>query len=68
MTEATTPTEAPRSTVPEPVLAALSLVLDYLWDDEYRDFRACPSEQHIFVQLRHLKRWLGEQDLQNSPR
>jgi len=68
MTETTTPTEASRSAMPEPVLAALSLVLDYLWDDEYRDFGACPSEERISVQLRNLRRWLNEQVPQDSPR
>lgn len=39
---------------------ALCRVLDYLWNDEQRDYLACPAKQrtsHIFDELRVLAKW-----------
>lgn len=42
-----------------PVVKALQQVLDYLWEDEGRDFRGSPTEDHIYRQLVVLKSWLA---------
>ncbi len=41
---------------------ALERVLAYLWNDEQRDYLACPTTQrtsHIFGDLRDVAMWLG---------
>jgi hypothetical protein len=44
------------------ILAAIRFVLDYLWDDELADYRACSPQKrrgHIFEVLRKLDHWLA---------
>lgn len=41
---------------------ALARVLDYLWNEEQRDYLACPATQrtsHIFIELQAVAEWLG---------
>ena len=45
------------------LMAALQVVLDYLWDDEEEAYRALvprPRRGHVFPSLRVIRRWLNE--------
>ena len=51
--------------VPKPIREALSLIIEQLWDDEERHFRACAAEdpnahvgEHLFVSLCWVRTWL----------
>lgn len=41
-------------------LTALQAVIEYLFDDEYRDFTANPKADHIAVDLMILLVWVGD--------
>lgn len=42
-----------------PLIQALVMVMEYLWDDEFRHYRADPRPGHIFEDLVTLDGWLG---------
>lgn len=47
--------------LPPAVRQALDIVLDYLWDSEAADFRACcdaTQSRHVFAKLLAIRRWL----------
>ena len=58
----TTTKHSPNRTImPSPVTGALDKILDYLWQDEERNFRhASPEDQnkHIFHSLAVVRSWL----------
>lgn len=48
--------------VPVSIQEALREVIDHLWDDESRDFDACPPSdrsRHVFLPLKRLDGWLA---------
>lgn len=52
---------AVRLEIPEEVAKAMEHVIDYLWDDESRNYRITEKSQrenHVFSHLRVVQRWL----------
>ncbi|MEX2171052.1 MAG: hypothetical protein WD851_17165 [Pirellulales bacterium] len=50
--------------LPDPIHKAIDSILDYLWDDEARGYRASSKserEGHIFAELMTIRRWLTYQ-------
>jgi hypothetical protein len=45
------------------IRAAVQRLVNYNWKDEEADFRAVPSEDHIFTDLVFLQSWLSEGDV-----
>lgn len=57
--------------LPETVLTSIRAVIDYLWDDERRDYRARPDTDntpHVFDDLRLVHGWLVEQEMLRGKR
>lgn len=46
-------------TCPSQVIENIRVVVDYLWDDERRNFDGLPDENHIFKSLAIVARWLA---------
>ena len=46
-------------TCPDYVIENIRAVVDYLWEDERRDFDGLPDENHIFKSLVFVAQWLA---------
>ncbi len=51
-----------RERLPESVEHAIDCVVCHLWGDEEADYRAHPTDDHIFVHLNVIERWLRSRD------
>ena len=53
-----------RPDVPDDIEESLKEIIDYLWDDEFRHFRAFGGNfhSHIFTHLVTVRRWLEGDD------
>jgi hypothetical protein len=54
-----------RRRLPHHVAEAIAAILDYLWEDEMRDYLTQPrtkQDTHIFNELLSLRKWLRDYD------
>ena len=52
--------------LPKHVLFSISRILDYFWDDEFRDYYAMPREEresHIFKDIQSVLYWMVFEDI-----
>lgn len=55
----------PRRRMPEHIAEAMHTILDYLWQDEAKDYLARTREDqatHIFTELLTVRQWLDRRD------
>ena len=48
--------------IPQTIEAALRHILAYLHADEKQDYEENPEEGHVFLALRTVAGWLGEEE------
>lgn len=61
----------PRRRMPEHVADAMAAILDYLWQDEVKDYLARTREEqanHIFTELLTVRQWLDRRDGPGEPK